>query len=116
MNRKKELKLQYKQMKPKMGLFIIRSMINRRCYIEAAKDLKSRMNMTKFKLDFGSYPVKPLQDDWKRFGKDNFSIEILEELEWKENKSEDDYKDELTLLEIIWAEKLLMEKIELYKN
>lgn len=116
MNRKKELKLQYKQMKKKMGLFTVRSKANKRCYIEAAKDLKSRINMTKFKLDFGSHPVKSLQDDWNRFGKDNFSIEILEEIKQEENISENDYKDELTLLEMIWEERLIMEKIELYKK
>ncbi|MDD3656090.1 MAG: GIY-YIG nuclease family protein [Atribacterota bacterium] len=116
MNRKKELKLQYKLMKPKMGIFAIRSKVNKKCYIEAAKDLKSRINMTNFKLELGSHPIKTLQEDWKKFGKDSFSLEILEELKYYEDEAKTDYQDELSLLQLIWAEKLLQENYELYEK
>jgi hypothetical protein len=42
MDRRKELKEQYKHMKPGMGIFTIRSKVNNKCYIETevAQDLK----------------------------------------------------------------------------
>ncbi|MEG3072050.1 MAG: hypothetical protein RQM92_15440 [Candidatus Syntrophopropionicum ammoniitolerans] len=39
MDRKKELKLQYKQMKPEMGIFIIRSKVNGRYFLKGAPRL-----------------------------------------------------------------------------
>ena len=115
MNRKKELKLQYKQMKPKMGIMIIRSKVSKKCYIEATKDLKSRINMTNFKLEIGQHPVKCLQKEWKKFGKDSFSMEILDELEYSEDEAKTDYQDDLDLLALVWAEKLSKEDFEFYE-
>lgn len=51
MDRKKELKELYKNMKADMGLFIIKSNFNNKCYIEGTEDLKGTINSTKFKLD-----------------------------------------------------------------
>jgi len=116
MDRKKELKQQYKQMKPKMGLYEIHSFANKKAFIETTKDLKGRINMTKLKLELGNHPVKALQEDWNKFGKSNFTIEILEEVKYGENKSENDYQDELDLLEIIWEEKLFKQNITLYEK
>lgn len=68
MDRRKELKEQYKNMKPDMGVFIIKSAIENKCYkcyIEAAQDLKSTINSTKFKLELGFHPNKELQKEWK---------------------------------------------------
>ncbi|MDD4363390.1 MAG: GIY-YIG nuclease family protein [Atribacterota bacterium] len=116
MDRKKELKQQYKQMKTKMGLYMIYSAANKKSFIETTKDLKGRINMTKFKLELGNHPVKSLQEDWKKFGKSNFTIEILEEVGYEEGKLENDYQDELSFMEMIWEEKLLKQNVELYKK
>lgn len=35
MERKKELKQQYKEMKPEMGVFIIRSKASNKCFLQA---------------------------------------------------------------------------------
>lgn len=60
MDRKKELKELYKNMKTDMGVFAIKSINTNRCYIEASHDLKSAMNSAKFKLNFGNHPNKEL--------------------------------------------------------
>lgn len=41
MDRKKELKAQYKLMKADMGIFIIKSKSNNKYYIEGSQDLRS---------------------------------------------------------------------------
>ncbi len=116
MNRKKELKLQYKQMKPEMGIFAVRTKENDKYYLEATKDLKGRINSTRFKLEFGSHPNKALQRDWKEHGKAHFTIEVLENLTYAEDDTKTDYEEDLTLLHMIWTEKLAKRGIEFYNN
>ena len=116
MDRRKELKEQYKKIRPDMGIFIVHSNLSSNCYIEITKDLKSKINRTKFQLEFGSHPNKELQKDWKDHGEKNFIIEILEELEYDKNEPDKDYSEDLELLQIIWEEKLLKKGMEFYKN
>lgn len=113
-SRKKELTQQYKQMKPQMGIFIVRCNANHKCYIQAAKDLRGVMNGTKAKLQAGYHPYRELQKEWNELGSDAFTIEVLENLEYKEDKT--DYTDDLTLLQMMWEEKLAGENMELYKK
>lgn len=49
MDRKKELKEMYKHRKTDMGIFIIKSNVNNKCYLEVTQDLKGTINSTKFK-------------------------------------------------------------------
>lgn len=74
MDRKKQLKEQYKMMKPDMGVFVIRSNFDNKCYIEGSSNIKGAINSTQFKLDFGNHPNKELQKAWKEKGKDKFTI------------------------------------------
>lgn len=115
-NRKKELKEQYKLTKPEMGLFIIKSKSNKSCYIEGAQNLNAVMNSTRAKLSFGSYPVTLFQEIWNALGAENFTWEVLEELEYDKDESKTDYKDELKIMEMIWEEKLIKEGYEVYKR
>lgn len=116
MDRKKELKQQYLQMKPDMGLFLIRSKANNMCYIEGTQNLKAKINATKFKLEAGSHPNRELQKSWQDFGAANFTIEILEKLEYDKDELKIDYTEDLALLQMIWEEKLTKENMEIYKK
>ena len=116
MDRKKELREQYKQLKPQMGIFIIRSKVSNKCCIETTKDVKGRINGAKFKLGAGGYPNRELQKDWNDYGEANFTIEILENLEYDKDESKTDYTEDLALLQMIWEEKLAKENIEFYKR
>jgi len=116
MDRRKELKELYKRMKPEMGIFIIRSNSNNKCYIDSTKDLKSALNSTKFKLEAGSHPNRELQKDWRENGEKGFTIEILEKLEYDKDESKVDYSEELALLKMIWEEKLIQEGMDFYKK
>jgi len=102
MDRRKELKELYKTMKPDMGIFVIKSNFNNKCYIEGTQDLKGTMNSTKFKLELGSHPNKELQKDWKEHGESSFTVKILERLKYDEDESKIDYSEEIKILKMIW--------------
>ena len=116
MNRKKELKRQYKLMKKPMGIFAIKSKLANKYYIRATNDLKGTMNGDLFKLGSGNHPNRELQKEWKEYGKEGFSVEILEKLDYDKDESKTDYEEDLTLLEMIWEEKLLKENAIFYKK
>jgi hypothetical protein len=116
MDRKKELKLQYKQMKPPMGVFIIRSKFSNKCYIEATTDFRARFNSVKVKLAGNFHPNRELQKAWNEHGEAGFRFEILENLEYDKDETKTDYKDDLALLQMIWEEKVVQEGLELYKK
>lgn len=116
MDRKKELKEWYKNMKPDMGIYIINNNFNRKCYIEVSQDIKGTINSTKFKLDFGNHPNRELQKEWKEKGESNFKIEILEILKYDKDESKTDYSEEMDILKIVWEERLLQKGMEFYKR
>ncbi|TJX15172.1 GIY-YIG nuclease family protein [Tissierella creatinini] len=114
MDRKKELKEQYKQMKPDMGIFTVRSNISNKAYLGISQNLNGYINRTLFQLKLGSHPNMELQKDWKEYGADNFTVEIIEILEYDKDESKTDYSEELAVLKMIWEEKLVKENKELY--
>lgn len=116
MDRKKELKELYKNMKPDMGIFIIKSNFDKKCYIEGTQDLKGKINSTKFKLELGNHPNKELQQHWKKHGESGFTIEILEKLKYDNDETKVDYGEELNILNLIWEDRLSLEGMEFYKR
>jgi hypothetical protein len=116
MDRRKELKEIYKNTKPDMGIFIIKSNTRNKCHIEVTADLKSAINSTRFKLDFGNYPNRELQKDWSKDGASGFTIEVLEKLRYDKDESKVDYSEELGILKMIWEERLNDRGMEFYKK
>lgn len=107
MDRRRELKEQYKQMKSEMGIFAVRSKDNSVCFLETTQNLKGKMNRTKFQLQNGSHPNKEMQTEWNQRGESDFIIEILEKLEYdKDDDSKTDYSEELFIMKMLWEEKL----------
>lgn len=116
MDRKKELKMQYKQAKSDMGIFMIRNNKNNRCYIQTTQDLRGVINGAKARLGGHMHPFKGLQKEWDEFGEANFTFEILEKLEYDKDESKTDYSEELAVLQMIWEEKLTKEGLEFYQK
>lgn len=114
MDRKKELKELYKNMKPEMGVFSIKSKSNNKYYIEGSHDLKATINSTRFKLNFGNHLNNELQKSWKEQGEEDFTIEILEKLKYDEDESKTDYSEELEILEMVWKEKFSKDGAKFY--
>jgi group I intron endonuclease len=105
MKTKKELKNIYKEMKFKMGVFQIRNTVNNKIYVESSTDLVAIWNRHKFQLNCGLHPNSELQKDWKKFGKENFSYEILSEIKQDDTKPVD-YKKEVKQFEKMFIEEL----------
>lgn len=114
--RKKELTAQYKQTRPDMGIFAIRSKADGKCHLQTAQDIRAVIESTKAKLRYGMHPVRELQQAWTERGADNFTIELLEHLKYDKDEAKTDYKEDLALLQLIWEEKLAKDNIELYKK
>ncbi|CZR96208.1 MULTISPECIES: GIY-YIG nuclease family protein [unclassified Clostridioides] len=106
MDRKRELKQLYKEMKFDTGVFIIKSNITKKIYLGKSNDIKSKFNSLKFQLSAGSCMIKDLNNDWKKHGEKAFTFEILELIKHDDNKTEKDYLEELDILEMVWLEKL----------
>jgi len=102
-------------MKPPMGIIIVRSNSTKKCLVEATPNLKSRLNSTRFKLNAGGHPNRDLQKEWQERGEANFTIEILEGLEYDEkDEAKTDYSEDLALLKMIWEERLAEEGLTFY--
>lgn len=116
MDRKKELKEQYKQMKPDMGIVGIRSKQEDWYYLEGTQNLRSALNGIRFKLETGFFPSRELLKKWQEQGEDNFTFEVLEHLEYDKDETKTDYSDDLTLLLMEWEEKLVSQGFTVVKR
>jgi len=108
-DKRRQLQEQYKNMKPEMGVFIIRCNSNGKFFAKSNKNMKSKINSITFQLNANSHPNSKLQKDWNEHGESNFTIEVLEVLEYDKDECKTDYKEELDMLESIWIEKLGIE-------
>jgi hypothetical protein len=102
---KREIIKQYKQNPPEMGIFQIKNKINGKILIGKAKNLMGILNRNKFQLKNGTHVIKELQDDFNKFGEENFIFEQLDSLKPKDDFKYD-YTEDLELLEELWLEKL----------
>lgn len=102
---KSEIKKQYKSAPPVMGIYRITNLVNKKIFIGSSRNLPGRINRHKFELKFGSEQITGLLDDYKKFGEENFSFEIIDKLEPKEESGYDPRGD-LAELEHLWIEQL----------
>ena len=114
MDRRRELKEKYRQMKPAMGVFAIQSKLNQKYFLVGAVDLKGGINRALFQLKNGMFPNNELQRDWAKWGEDNFTVTIIDELPHTNDQTPQDDKDEVAELQSIWKEKLELEGAHLY--
>ncbi len=81
MDKKKKLKIEYKNAKPQVGIFRIFSKENSKSFICSASDIQSRINRYKTQLKLGTHFCKSLQKDWELYGEQNFLFEVLSDIE-----------------------------------
>ena len=104
MDRKQELKQQYKETKIEAGVYQIRNTKNQKIFVESTSNLKT-INGKRFTLDMGTFQNKLLQNEWKEFGDEAFVFEVLEILKAPE-EGYFDPKDALKKLKKKWLDKL----------
>jgi len=102
---RKELNREYGEWVKPSGVFQVKNIINNTVLLGSSLNLEGSLNKHKFMLKIGSHTNKALQKDWNEFGADQFVFEILEEVKVIDHPNFN-LKDELTLLEEIWLEKL----------
>ena len=100
-----ELKREYKNHPPPMGIFQITNIQNGKIFIDSSLNLPGVINRYKFQLRFLGQPNKELQADWDTYGEDAFEFEIIDELD-PDTVSSKDYARELLTLKEMWLEKL----------
>lgn len=105
MERKRELKQQFKETPIEAGVYQIKNTGNNKIFIGSTNNLKS-LNGVRFSLETNGYmPNQELQEEWNQFGKEAFEISVLEKLK----KKDDPYfneKEALEKLEEKWLEEL----------
>lgn len=102
---KSDIKKNYKQSLQPMGIYQVKNLVNNKILIGWSKNLPGRINRLKFSLKYEAESNKELLEDYKKYGENNFSFEILDVL----NPVEDpfyDYTEDLKVLEEMWLEKL----------
>ncbi len=104
MERKKELKLQYREMKTEAGVYQIKNTQNGKVLVVGTPNLKT-MNGRTVELRRGGHYNRQLQEEWNRFGESAFIFEVLEVLKEKA-ESHFNQQEELKILEEKWLEKL----------
>jgi len=102
---RKELHREYKERVKSAGVYQVKNIANGKVLLGSSLNLEGPLNRHKFMLKIGSHPNKALQKDWDELGPDQFVFEILEEFKPKDDPGFN-LKDELTLLEMIWLEKM----------
>lgn len=112
---KKQITKNYKLQKQPAGIYAVHNKIDNKMYISTSKNLTAVIRRFEFTLTMGSFPYQELIDDYKKLGKDNFEIKILDELEFK-NETEKEIDTELNSLEELWIEKLKDEGVRFYNK
>ena len=92
-NRKKELKEEYQNRKPKMGLVAWTNGTD--LWVDLAQDVKAYYNSSSFQLKLGSWPNFELQEAFTK-NPMSFTFSCLTELEYQEDET--DYTEDLEVL------------------
>jgi hypothetical protein len=103
--KRKELKQDYLQSARPAGVIAIRCKVNGKVLFVSSLNLNGVLDRHEFQLRLGGHYNKELQKDWNTYGRENFTFEILEQLEAKDDPTYD-YSDDLAVLEELWLEEL----------
>jgi len=102
---RRELNREYVERLKPAGVYQVKNLANGKILLGSSLNLEGPLNRHKFMLKISSHTNKALQKDWNEFGPEQFAFEILEEVQRKDDPNFN-LTDELTLVEMIWLEKL----------
>lgn len=105
MDRRKDLKKQYREMPRDMGVYRIRNTVNGKSLVDCSRDIKAALNRHQAELRMGTHLNKALQADWGALGADVFVFEYLELLKPLDQPGYDP-EDDLRELRGMWVAKL----------
>jgi len=102
---RKEINREYKERVKPSGVYQVKNLANGKVLLGSSLNLEGPLNRHKFMLKINGHTNKELQKDWNELGPDQFLFEVLEVVQVQDHPNFN-LKDELTLLEQIWLEKL----------
>jgi hypothetical protein len=102
LNRRKELIKEYKERKPLGGVYRLVNEKNERYIIDHTANIRSIQNRFEFALKNGSLLDYKMKKDWDAQGGQHFKLEILEEVEQREDQTPAQFLDELKTLEQLY--------------
>lgn len=102
---RKEFILEYKEKTTSGGVYKITNTANGKYLIMADIDLKSYQNRFNFSIKTGGCLHPKLEKDFKKYGADVFKLEILEEIDMKEDENISMFKEKLKKLKEKYEEK-----------
>lgn len=94
--RKKELKADYLESRPPMGVLDFSCKATGERFLLASRHIQSDINSITFKLNSGYHPNRRLLELWQQYGQEGFVISTAEELAYKEDV--EDYMEDLKAL------------------
>ncbi len=74
--------------------------------LDHAANLQAKQNLFDFMVSSGSCSEYKLKKDWGEFGSQAFTFDVLETLEKKKEQTQQEFEDDLKILEQIWIDKL----------
>ena len=78
----------------------------RESFLLASRNIPGDTNGITFKLNSDYHPNRYLLELWRRYGEENFQVEVLEELDYRdESDNPADYKEELEQLRDLCLER-----------
>lgn len=75
--RRKELKQEYKEVKTYYGVVRLSNTVTGRALVASFSNIKNKEHYLRMQLDDGRHPNAALQADWRKYGGDAFSYELL---------------------------------------
>jgi hypothetical protein len=112
---KKEIIKEYKNQKHPVGIFAVKNKPDNKMFIGTSLNLPAKIRGITFELEMGSIAYSKLAEDYKKFGKDQFEITILDQIEVKD-ETDKELRLELETLEEMWVEKLTSEGVSFYNK
>ena len=104
MKTKKEIKQEYKQKKPVVGVYQIKNLVTGKVLIEGSTNLDTIWNRFTMELKYSLHRNKELQKDWDQFGDENFEFTILSELDIDEEEGIDLFEEARDMKTILLEE------------
>ncbi len=107
MDRRSQLKLEYKNKPKNMGVYQIRNQVTGKAYVGSSLNLDGTLNRYQMEIKYGWRwnDNRKLTSDMQEYGPDHFVFEVLDRLKPNEDPLYD-YKEDLQTLEELWLEKL----------
>jgi hypothetical protein len=111
---RKQLEHQYKQNGPTLGVYCITNKASGKVLLGASANVDGILNRHRFNLRHGGHENKQLLNDWHEHGAENFTFEVIDVVQPKEDPGFDP-RAAVEELYQLWREEYEQRGVEFYK-